>query len=106
MAAQPDYIDFRLRMYHEAQEEAEAAQERLNRQVRDELLKRDTWVDGLGECALTERPNLPSPVIDALMAGDTAEAGRLIHKYIIEVHAKEQAEVSILRQDEDAANDY
>lgn len=106
MSALPCFNSYAERQYLDVLAEKEAAQDRLNRQVADELRKRDTWVDGLGECALTERPTMPSPVIDALMAGDTAEAGRLIHKYITEVHAVEQAEVSIHRQDEDAENGF
>lgn len=106
MAALPDYIDFQMKQYMDRQEEAEAAQARLNAQVATELRKRDTWVDGLQDLAAAERPTIPSPIIDALMAGDTAQAGHLIHKYITEDFAKQQAESAIQIQDEDWANGF
>lgn len=106
MAAQPDYIDWRTKQYLDQQEEAEAAQERINRQVKTELGKRDTWFDGFNDCVTSERPTNPNPIIDALIAGDDAQAGYLIRKYITDVFAVQQAEDAIQIQDEDAENGF
>lgn len=104
MSALPDYASWAVSRYLEEQHEAEAIQNRLNAQIADELKCRETWEQGLAEAAM-EWPNKPNSIISALMADDFTEAGRLAHKYIVEVFAKNQAEDSIARQDEDAAND-
>lgn len=106
MSALPCFNSYAERQYLDVLAEKEAAQDRLNRQVADELRKRDTWVDGFQDLAAAERPTIPSPIIDALMAGDTAQAGYLIRKYITEVFAKQQAESAIETQDEDWANGF
>ncbi|MGE7139174.1 hypothetical protein ACQKIE_16225 [Luteibacter sp. NPDC031894] len=104
MKTSPCYASHAVHHYLGMQAEAEAAQERLNAQTAVELRKRDTWVDGLQDLAAAERPTIPSPIIDALMAGDTAHFGHLVHKYITEDFAKQQAESAIEIQDEDWAN--
>jgi hypothetical protein len=105
MSAQPDYATWAVAQYMEQLAEAEAAQERLSKQVATELRSRETWELGMSEASI-EQPGRPNPILDLLMAEDFAEAGRLIHHYITTVYAKDQAEVSIHRQDEDAANDF
>jgi len=106
MKSSPCYASHAVHHYLAMQEEAEAAQERLNRQVSDELLKRDTWFDGFNDCVTSERPTNPNPIIDALMAGDDAQVGYLIRRYITEVFAVSQAEDAIQIQDEDAENGF
>jgi hypothetical protein len=105
MSAQPDYASWAVAQYLEQQAEAEAAQDRLNKQIATELRSRETWELGMAEASI-EQAGRPNPILDALMSGDTAEAGLLIHNYITTVYAKDQAEVAIHRQDEDAANDF
>lgn len=105
MAAQPDYIDWRHKAYLDQQEAAEAARERLNAQTAAELRKRDTWENGMVDAAY-EKPGYPNPILDALMAEDFTEAGRLIHKHITERFAVEQAQDAIDAQDEDAENGF
>lgn len=106
MRASPCFNSYAERQYLDVLAEKEAAQERLNRQVADELRKRDTWVDGLQDLAAAERPTLPSPIIDALIVGDDAQVGHLIRKYITEDFAVQQAKSAIQIQDEDWANGF
>ena len=105
MNALPDYASYALAQYLANQHEGEKMQERLDRQVEVELRSRETWEQGIAEAAY-EKPGYDNPIITALMAEDFAEAGHLIHKHIIERYAVEQAEFAILKQDEDAANDF
>lgn len=105
MSARPDYASWAVAQYLEQQAEAEAAQDRLNKQIATELRCRETWELGMSEASI-EQAGRPNPILDALIAGDELEAGRLIRNYITTVYAKDQAEVAIHRQDEDAANDF
>lgn len=105
MSAQPDYASWAVAQYLEQQAEAEAAQDRLNKQIATELHSRETWELGMSEASL-EQAGRPNPILDALISGDELEAGRLIRNYITTVYAKDRAEESIIRQDEDAANDF
>jgi hypothetical protein len=105
MSAQPDYAAWAVAQYLEQQAEAEAERDRLNKQIATELRSRETWELGAYEATM-ERPGRPNPILDLLMAEDFTEAGRMIHHYITTVYAKDQAEVAIHRQDEDAANDF
>jgi hypothetical protein len=105
MNAQPDYASWAVAQYLEQQAEAEAERDRLNKQIATELRSRETWELGMAEASI-EQVGRPNPILDALISGDELEAGRLIRKYITTVYAKDQAEVAIHRQDEDAANDF
>jgi hypothetical protein len=105
MSAQPDYATWALAQYEEQMREAEAERDRLNKQIATELRSRETWELGMSEASI-EQPGRPNPILDALQSGDFTEAGRLIHHYITTRYAKDQAEVAIHRQDEDAANDF
>jgi hypothetical protein len=104
MKAMTCYNDRALSHYLAVQKEAEDEAERLNAQIATELADRATWEQGMAEAAM-EWPTKRNPILDALMAEDFAEAGRLTHRYI-QTFAKAQAQDSIARQDEDAANDY
>jgi hypothetical protein len=105
MSAQPDYASWAVAQYLEQQADAEAERDRLNKQIATELRSRETWELGMSEASI-EQPGRPNPILDALISGDELEAGRLIRNYITTVYAKDQAEVAIHRQDEDAANDF
>jgi len=105
MSAQPDYATWAVAQYLQQMAYAESERDRLNKQIATELRSRETWELGAYEATM-EQPGRPNPIIDALMAGDELEAGRLIHRYITTTFAKSQAEVAIHRQDEDAANDF
>jgi hypothetical protein len=105
MKAMPCYNDGALSHYLAVQKEAEDDAERLNAQIATELADRATWEQGMAEAAM-EWPTKRNPILDALMAEDFTEAGRLTHRYITRTFAKNQAQDSIARQDEDAANDF
>lgn len=99
------YNDRALSHYLAVQKEAEDEENRLSAQIATELADRQTWEQGMAEAAM-EWPAKRNPILDALMAEDFAEAGRLTHRYITKTFAKNQAQDSIARQDEDAANDF
>jgi hypothetical protein len=105
MSALPDYASWAVGQYLDQLAEAEAIGNRLNAQIATELSDRATWEQGMAEAAM-EWPTKRNPILDALMAEDFAEAGRLTHRYITTTFAKNQAQDSINRQDEDAANDF
>jgi len=105
MSALPDYASWAVSRYLEEMSEHEAQQARLDAQIAIELRSRETWEQGMAEAAI-EFANKPNPILTALMAEDFTEAGRLTYSYIVGRFAKEQAENSIARQDEDEANDF
>lgn len=100
MNALPCYTDYRLNHYLQLQDEADRDAERLEDQVKVELASRETWELGMSEASIEERGK-HNPIIDALMAGDDAQAGFLIRQYITERYAPEMAQQALDAKDED-----
>lgn len=105
MNAQFDYTSWAERQHLNRLHEEEVMKERIAAQIPRELAKRETWEQGAAWFC-QETPLNPNDAITQLMLGDYHNFGERVYKYIVEKYAMECAEVTIKKQDEDAANDF
>jgi hypothetical protein len=86
------YIDLKEREYLADVDDAERRSLWVSDKAAELLTKRETWEAGI-EDARHDWADRPNPIIDALMKGDSAHAGYLLHKHVVGEFAESEADV-------------
>lgn len=86
------YNDIKEREHLADVDEGERKKLWIDDKVKELLAKRETWEAGI-EDAHFDWSDRPNPIIDALMKGDTAKAGYLLHKHVVGEFAESEADV-------------